>query len=140
MIQKAVVKRILDQGLAEIEVQRQSACGHDCASCGGCGAPQERIQAVARNIVDAKVGDTVTVEGENKQIMRMAAIVYTLPLVLFFAFFVVASLCSLGEGVAGALGQSAAGNRTLGRGGRLWPVRRCGWTGLCFSWKSCRIG
>ena len=99
-----MVKRILDQGLAEIEVQRQSACGHDCASCGGCGAPQERIQAVARNIVDAKVGDTVTVEGENKQIMRMAAIVYTLPLVLFFAFFVVASLCSLGEGAAGALG------------------------------------
>lgn len=104
MIQKAVVKKILDRTHAEIEVQRKSACGHDCASCGGCGAPLERIQAVAINSVGAKVGDMVTVEGENKQIMRMAAIVYTLPLALFFVFFIVASLCGLGEGAAGAIG------------------------------------
>lgn len=104
MIQKAVVKKILDRDFAEIEVQRQSACGHDCASCGGCGAPQERIQAVAKNKVDAKVGDIVTIEGENRAIMRMAAVVYTIPLILFFAFFIVASLCGLGEGAAGGLG------------------------------------
>lgn len=104
MIQKAVVKKILDRDFAEIEVQRQSACGHDCASCGGCGAPQERIQAVAKNQVNAKVGDIVTIEGENREIMRMAAVVYTIPLILFFVFFVLASLCGLGEGVSGGLG------------------------------------
>lgn len=104
MIQKAVVKKILDRRHAEIEVQRQSACGHDCASCGGCGAPLERIKAVAVNSVDAQVGDIVTVEAENKQLMRMAAIVYTLPLLLFFAFFIVVSLCGLGEGISGAMG------------------------------------
>lgn len=104
MIQKAVVKKILDREYAEIEVQRQSACGHDCAKCGGCGAPQERIQAVAKNRVDAKVGDIVTIEGENKEIIRMAAVVYTIPLILFFVFFVLASLCGLGEGAAGGLG------------------------------------
>lgn len=104
MIQKAVVKKILSGDYAEIEVQRQSACGHDCSHCGGCGAPQERIQAVAKNAVDAKVGDIVTIEGENKEIMRMAAIVYTLPLILFFVFFVIASLCGLGEGASGGLG------------------------------------
>ena len=76
MIQKALVKKILDNTHAEIEVQRQSACGHDCASCGGCGAPQERIKAVAINKVQAEVGDIVTIEGENKQILRMAAIVF----------------------------------------------------------------
>lgn len=85
-------------------MQRQSACGHDCANCGGCGAPLERIKAVAVNSVDAQVGDIVTVEAENKQLMRMAAIVYTLPLLLFFAFFIVASLCGLGEGISGAMG------------------------------------
>lgn len=104
MIQKAVVKKILDRKHAEIEVQRQSACGHDCAHCGGCGAPLERIKAVAINRVDAQVGDIVTVEAENKQLMRMAAVVYTLPLVLFFAFFIVASLCGVGEGMSGVLG------------------------------------
>ena len=104
MIQKAVVKKILDRKYAEIEVQRQSACGHDCANCGGCGAPLERIQAVAINRVDAQVGDIVTVEAENKQLMRMAAIVYTLPLVLFFAFFIAASLCGVSEGLSGVIG------------------------------------
>lgn len=104
MIQKAVVRRIVDLTHAEIEVQRQSACGGECASCGGCGAPQERIKAVAINMVDAKVGEVVTVEGENRQIMRMAAIVYTLPLVLFFVFFIAARLSGLGEGAAGGLG------------------------------------
>lgn len=104
MIQKAVVKKLLDRGYAQIEVQRQSACGHDCAKCGGCGAPLERIQAVARNKVHAQVGDVVTIEGESKEIMRMAAVVYALPLVLFFVFFVVASLCGISEGLAGGLG------------------------------------
>lgn len=104
MIQKAVVRRIVDPTHAEIEVQRQSACGHDCASCGGCGAPIERIKAVAVNAVHAQVGDVVTIEGENKQIIRMAAIVYTLPLVLFFLFFIAARLIGLGEGAAGGLG------------------------------------
>ena len=59
MIQKAVVKKILDENHAQIEVQRQSACGHDCEKCGGCGAPTERVQATAINSVAAKVGDIV---------------------------------------------------------------------------------
>lgn len=104
MIQKAVVKKILDSKNAEIEVQRQSACGHDCAKCGGCGAPLERIQAVAANPIGAKVGDIVTIEGESKQIMKAAAVVYAIPLVLFFVFFAAASLLGAGEGAAGLTG------------------------------------
>ena len=104
MIQKAVVKRIIDLTYAEVEVQRQGACSGACASCAGCGATQERIQATAINTVDAKVGDIVTIQGESGQIMRMAGIVYTLPLVLFFAFFVAASLAGLSEAVASGLG------------------------------------
>ncbi len=104
MVQKAVVKKILDNTHAEIEVQRQSACGHDCASCGGCGAPQERIKAVAINKANAQVGDIVTIEGENKQILRMAAIVYTMPIIMFFVFVVIASLAGMKEGIATGIG------------------------------------
>lgn len=100
MIQKAVVKKILDTNHAEIEVQRQSACGHDCAKCGGCGAPTERIQAVADNPVQAGVGDIVTVEGSSKQILGMAAIVYTMPLILFFVFYGVCAALQVTEGAA----------------------------------------
>ena len=104
MLQKAIVKRMIDDIHVEIEVQRQSACSGKCGSCGGCGAPQERIKAVAQNTVNAKIGDIVTIEGENAQILRMAAIVYTLPLVLFFVFFIAASIGGLGEGLAGGIG------------------------------------
>ena len=104
MIQKAVVRKIIDLTHAEIEVQRQGACSGACASCAGCGATQERIQAIAINTVDAKVGDIVTIQGESGQIMRMAGVVYTLPLVLFFAFFIVASLAGLSEAAASGLG------------------------------------
>lgn len=104
MIQKAIVKKKIDEQHVEIEVQRQSACGHDCANCGGCGAPKERIQAIAVNAVHANVGDVVTIEGKNSEIMRMAAVVYAVPLLLFFAFFAVACLCGLSEGIAGIFG------------------------------------
>lgn len=109
MVQKAVVKKILDKHHAEIEVQRQSACGHDCAKCGGCGAPTERIQAVAVNSVQAGVGEIVTVEGSSKQILGMAAIVYTMPLILFFVFYGICAAFHMAEGASiliGALGFS----------------------------------
>lgn len=104
MIQKAVVKKIIDRHHAEIEVQRQSACGHDCAKCGGCGAPTERIQAITVNSVGAGVGDIVTVEGSSKQILGMAALVYAMPLVLFFVFYGVCAGMHLTEGVSILMG------------------------------------
>ena len=51
MIQKAVVKKILDRKYAEIEVRHRV---HDLRAAGGCGAPLERIQAVAINRVDVQ--------------------------------------------------------------------------------------
>lgn len=104
MTQKAVVKKLLTDGLAEVEVQRQSACGHDCASCGGCGAPTERIQAKALNEIGAEVGEIVTIEGKNKEVFGAALIVYTVPLVLFIALYALARMLGQGEGVAAVVG------------------------------------
>lgn len=107
MVQKAIVKKILNPTQAEIEVQRQSACGHDCSKCGGCGTPTERIKATAVNSVDAQVGDIVTVEGSSKQILGMAAIVYAIPLILFFVFYGICALLHVSEGfsiLAGVVG------------------------------------
>lgn len=109
MIQKAVVKRLLDDNNVEIEVQRQSACSGDCNKCGGCATPTEFVQAIAQNPVGACVGEIVTVEGSSKVIMQFAAIVYMLPLVLFFVGYGICAglalatwLCTL-AGVAGFL-------------------------------------
>ncbi|MDO4669545.1 MAG: SoxR reducing system RseC family protein, partial [Butyricicoccus pullicaecorum] len=66
----------------------------------GCGAPTERIQAVAENPVQASVGDVVTVEGSSKQILGMAAVVYTMPLILFFVFYGVCAALHMTEGIS----------------------------------------
>lgn len=95
MIQKAVVKRLLDDQSAEIEVQRQTACAGDCNKCGGCGTPTEFVQAIAQNPVGARVGEIVTVEGSSQVIMQFAAIVYMLPLVLFFVGYGVCAALAL---------------------------------------------
>lgn len=105
MTQKAIVRKLLPDGIAEIEVTRKGACSHDCSKCGGCGGAQEqRIQSQAINKVGARVGETVTIEGDNKEVFSAAAIVYVVPLVLFFAVFAVASLFGLGEGWSAVCG------------------------------------
>ena len=106
MTQNAVVKRLLPNGKAEVEVTRQSACGHDCAKCGGgCSEiVSGPLLAEAVNAIGAQPNERVVIEGEFRQLMGLAAIVYAVPLVLFFGLFAVGSLFGLGEGGAAARG------------------------------------
>ena len=72
MIQTAKVIRILEDGRAEVSVQRQSACGHDCSKCGGGCAELAVLPTVvvkAENPVRAMAGDTVTVESSSHQVL-----------------------------------------------------------------------
>lgn len=104
MTQQATVRKILNHGLAEVEVVRRGACAHDCAKCGGCdGMANQTIRVTARNHADAQVGERVTIEGENKQVLGFAALVYAVPLVLFFLGYGLASLLHKGAAIA-ALG------------------------------------
>lgn len=106
MTQNAVVKRLLPNGKAEVEVTRQSACGHDCAKCGGGCTEMVSgpILAEAVNQIGAQPNERVVIEGEFKQLMGLAAIVYAVPLALFFVLFALGSLLRLGEGVSSVLG------------------------------------
>ena len=62
------------------------------------------ILAEAVNAIGAQPNERVVIEGEFRQLMGLAAIVYAVPLVLFFGLFAVGSLFGLGEGGAAALG------------------------------------
>lgn len=63
---------------------RQSACSGDCHKCSGCGAVQETLLLTANNPIGAKPGDVVTVEAKTGPVLMAAAMLYVLPLVLFF--------------------------------------------------------
>ena len=96
MQQTAVVTRLLPGNKAELQVQRQTACGHDCTHCGGCGEIVTKpIMVIADNSIGAEVGEAVRVEGSSSQVLGLAAIVYMVPIVLFFALYAIAAVASL---------------------------------------------
>ena len=85
MTQIATVERILDAGHAEISVPRKSACGHDCDECAGCGVSGAAVHARAANPIGAAPGQKVVVESSTGGMLRIVALVYLIPVLLFFA-------------------------------------------------------
>ena len=98
MAQIATVERILDGDHAVISVPRKSACGHDCEECAGCGVSGAAVRAKAINPVGAKPGQKVVVQSDTKKMLRIVALVYLIPVVLFILGYVVMAL--LGTSVA----------------------------------------
>lgn len=108
MTQIATVEKLIDATHAEIAVMRESACGHDCGGCIGCGGDARAIRAVARNYVKALPGDKVIVESSTRKIMRIVFIVYVVPFICFFAGYgAVSGFLRLGDGISGFCGALA---------------------------------
>ena len=83
MTQIATVEKILDAGFVEISVAGESASGHDCEECAGCGMTGAAIHARASDPVGVKPGDKVVVQSETKKLLGVVALVYLLPVVAF---------------------------------------------------------
>lgn len=84
MRQRVTVKESRPDGTAIIFLRRQSACSGECEHCGGC-TPNEIVTAEAANPLGAKKGDCVEVESKSGIVLAVIAVVYLVPLVLFFA-------------------------------------------------------
>lgn len=85
MKQKVMVRSVSGE-TAQVQYHRPTACHGDCSKCaGGCGAmaAQEEIVVTAQNLIGAKVGDTVYIEGETKKVAWAILLVYVMPVVLF---------------------------------------------------------
>ncbi len=118
MRRKATVAALLPDGRAELLVSRKSACSGDCHSCGGCGAIEQTLRLTARNPVGARQGDIVWLESGSRTVLTSAALLYLLPLLLFFAGYLAAT--PLGSWAA-AVG---AGGFALGLLPAFWYNRR----------------
>ena len=87
MKQKVMVLSVSGK-TAQVQYHRPTACHGDCSKCaGGCGAmaAQEEIVVSAQNLIGARVGDTVYIEGETKKVAWAILLVYVIPVVLFLA-------------------------------------------------------
>lgn len=93
-----------------IRVAKMSACGENCASCGGGCTPGERVIEVKNNI-GAKTGDRVIAELESGRVLSAAFLAYILPLAVFVAIYLLCPESFGGEGtkiLLGAVGAIAA--------------------------------
>ena len=100
MEQIAMVRAVRPDGMAQVAVQRETACGaaHSCADCAGCEKMMTRTEntVLAYNDAGAHPVDMVKLRSENANFFKTAAIVYLLPLVLAVVFYIAATAASLG--------------------------------------------
>lgn len=85
MEQLVRVRETFEDGTALVVYVRESACSGDCHKCSGCGAAKETILLKAQNPIGARRGDLVKLESETGPVLKAAAVLYLLPMVLFFA-------------------------------------------------------
>ena len=104
MEQKVRVKEIYPDGTALVVHTRLSACSGDCHKCSGCGAAKEVMLLKAENPIGAEPGALVKIQSGSAPVLKAAAVLYVLPLILFF----------LGYGLGAAAGHGAG---WLGFGG-----------------------
>lgn len=101
MEQRVRVCRCRQDGTADVVHVRQSACSGDCHKCSGCGAAKQTILLTAKNPIGAAEGDIVYIQSESGPVLAGAAVLYMLPLVLFFLGFLMGAARDIGAVMGG---------------------------------------
>lgn len=83
-----------DKKTALVQIMRASACGENCASCGGC--KETRHTSKVENPIGAQPGQKVKVEMEAKSLIFISFLAYIVPILALF----------LGYGISYALWQN----------------------------------
>lgn len=114
------VREAHSDGTATVFLQRESACSGDCHKCSGCGAAKETMVFEAKNPIGAQRGDLVVIESGTGPVMKAVSIFYLLPLVLFFAGYLLGDFWNLGAlfgclGFVGAIGLSVVYDRKIAK-------------------------
>lgn len=83
MVQNAIVKDIVREGVVRVSLLRQLECGMHCdGACAGCSQkPTEEILALASDEIGTKPGDFVEVEPAGVGNISISFIVFFLPCV-----------------------------------------------------------
>lgn len=81
----------IQDGLANLEVKKQSACGTGCGAC-AANCNQNPIRLTVLNTLNAKVGDMVEISTDDNGVLKYTALLYGLPLLLLFVGFLASYL------------------------------------------------
>lgn len=110
MVQNAIVKRVVAEGVVEVSLLRQLECGLHCdGACAGCGQkPKEEVLALASDALGTKAGDFVEVEPSNGRNISTPVIVFLLPCITMGGGYVIGQ-AMLGLNEIAALGTAFGG-------------------------------
>ena len=98
MLQEAIITKTLDNGLAEVVVERSGICGGNCDECEGC-KYDNLMKSTVENTIDAKRGQHVMIETPTLGVVKGALAIYILPVVLLVAGYFIAAALSASEGI-----------------------------------------
>ena len=98
------VKKTFEDGTALVSHTRLSACSGDCHKCSGCGAAKETMLLTVDNPIGAHIGDLVKIHSESAPVLKAAAVLYVLPLVLFFLGYALGAVLETSGPIGGGLG------------------------------------
>ena len=104
MEQLVRVKETYDNGTALVLLVRESACSGDCHKCSGCGAAKETLLVTAQNPIRAAKGDLVSIRSESGPVLKAAAVLYMMPLVLFFLGYALGEALAISGALMGTVG------------------------------------
>ena len=96
MEQLVRIRETNEDGTAVVSLIRESACSGDCHKCSGCGAVKQTMLLRAVNAIGAKNGELVILQSDSAPVLKGAVVLYLLPLLLFFAGYLVGSIWGLG--------------------------------------------
>ncbi|MBR3692285.1 MAG: SoxR reducing system RseC family protein [Clostridia bacterium] len=86
----------LREGMAEVMVKRESACGmmHEggCGECHGCDSALRSIEIWMENTAGAKVGDRVEFASPSRNILVLALLVFAVPLLVMVGAYFLAKI------------------------------------------------
>lgn len=95
---EAIVESVRENNCVVL-VKRGSACGDNCKNCSaGCKNTMTRV--VVKNPLNAMAGDLVLIETDSKKILKIAFLVYIVPLLLFFTGYIISGIFSDNEAVS----------------------------------------
>lgn len=96
MTQDAIVTKAFPNGLAEVLVERATACGDTCGSCEVCKYASE-IRTVARNTLGAEVGERVVIKTKSSDIIGAAFLLYIIPLAVMLITYLLVAMTGAEE-------------------------------------------
>ena len=136
MEQLVRVRETFDDGTALVIHVRESACSGDCHKCSGCGAAKETVLLKAKNPISARRGDLVKLESATGPVLKAAAVMYMIPMVLIFAGYFVGDELWLRGALPGCLAFAAGISLAVLYDRKIGKTDKCEYTITGFVEKS----